>query len=94
MIGEKMLSRPAFTMNFEENPSRGHQITRGSLAVWEGDYKMIHYLEKDVSLLFNLRQDPDELENLYYIKEDVANRLLNIIRDNLEEANERIVWKD
>ncbi len=46
MRGRKIPQRPAFSMNFEENRSRGHQISRGSVAVWEGDYKLMHYLKR------------------------------------------------
>jgi arylsulfatase A-like enzyme len=89
--GEKMLSRPAFSMNFEENPSRGHQIEKGSIAVWEGDYKLIHYLEKNESLLFHLRQDPEELTDLFYKETETGQRLLGILLDHLEEANRKII---
>ncbi|NOZ69775.1 MAG: sulfatase-like hydrolase/transferase [Deferribacteres bacterium] len=90
MRGERLPSRPVFSMFFEKNRSRRHQITRGSIAVWEGEYKLIHYLEEDKSLLFNLRKDPDELNNLFDAEPETGRRLLAIIRDNLREANERI----
>ncbi len=77
-------------MNFEKNLSRGHQITKGTIAVWEGDYKMIHYLEENKSLLFNLKRDPDELNNLFDEKKEIAQRLLVLIQDNLKKANKRI----
>jgi arylsulfatase A-like enzyme len=88
--GEKMLSRPAFSMNFEENPSRGHQITKGSVAVWDGDYKLIHYIERKESLLFNLAKDPGELHNIINDSPEIAQRLLKLVQDNLDSANERI----
>jgi len=89
--GEKMLSRPAFSMNFEENPSRGHQITKGSVAVWDGDYKLIHYLKKkEESFLFNLRNDPDEMANIFDEQLETGQHLLNLLLDNLKKANEKI----
>ncbi len=90
MRGEKLQSKPAFSMNFETNPSRGHQITKGTIAVWEGDYKQIHYLEEKKSLLFNLKDDPGELNNLFDKESEVGQRLLTLIQDNLKKANERI----
>ena len=90
MRGESLPSRPVFSMFFEKNRSRGHRITQGTIAVWEGDYKLIHYLEEDRSLLFNLKQDPDELNNLFDTETVTGRRLLALIRDNLAKANERI----
>ena len=92
MKGGMLSPRPAFSMNFEKNPSRGHQITKGTVAVWEGDYKLIHYLEEKKSLLFNLKQDPDELNNLLDRESEVGQRLLALIQDNLKKANEKIRW--
>jgi len=88
--GEKLTQQPAFSMNFEENPSRGHQITRGSIAVWDGDYKLINYLKRNEYLLFNVRQDPDELDNLIEKEPEIGNHLRNIIKIGLENANRRI----
>ncbi len=90
MRGEKLPSRPQFSMNFEKNPSRWQQITRGSIAVWEGDYKLIYDLEEDKALLFNLRHDPEELDNLFDKEPEAGQRLLSLIKDNLKKANERI----
>ena len=90
MRGESMPARPAFSMNFEENPSRGHQIKKGSIATWKGDYKLIYYLGKDESLLFNLNKDPHEMDNLFDRETETGQNLLNLIKANLEEANRRI----
>jgi arylsulfatase A-like enzyme len=92
--GEKMLSRPAFSMNFEENPSMGNMIKRGSVAVWEGDYKLIHYLERDETLLFNLKEDPGELNNVLERKPEISRRLLNLIHKNIERVNDKITERD
>lgn len=88
--GEKLTQQPVFSMNFEENPSRGHQITRGSIAVWEGDYKLIFYLKTNEYLLFNMRQDPDELDNLIEKEPEIGDHLRNLIKTDLEKANNRI----
>lgn len=90
MQGKKIPSRPAFSMNFEENRSRGNKITKGSIAVWEDDYKLIHYLERDESLLFDIKKDPLELENLYGKEPEIAHHLLGLIKENLHVANEKI----
>ncbi len=90
MQGKRLPLRPVFSMNFEKNHSFGHEITRGTVAVWEDDYKLIHFLEEKKSLLFNLKQDPDELNNLFEKEPEVGQRLLTLIQKNLKEANERI----
>ncbi|MBI5676139.1 MAG: sulfatase-like hydrolase/transferase [Nitrospirae bacterium] len=87
---KKLISKPVFSMNFEKNPGRGHQITKGTIAVWEDDYKLIHYLDGGKSLLFNLKEDPGETINLFNEKHDIGQRLLALIKDNLRKANERI----
>jgi arylsulfatase A-like enzyme len=88
--GENFPQRPAFSMNLENNPSQWHQINKGTIAVWEGNYKLIHYLEEEKSLLFNLKNDPDELNNLFSKEPDKGLYLLSIIRGGLQHANERI----
>jgi len=88
--GENLPGRPAFSMNFEENPSCGRQIEKGSIAVWEGDYKLIHYLEKNESLLFNLKQDPDETMDIFDRVPEVGQHLRTLIKANLENVNEKI----
>jgi arylsulfatase A-like enzyme len=89
--GGNLPDRIAFSMNFEQNPSRGHQITKGSIAVWEGGYKLIHYLEKGESLLFNISHDSEELINIIEKEYDTGKRLLGFIQNNLKKANERIL---
>ncbi|GBD97315.1 MAG TPA: DUF4976 domain-containing protein [Nitrospirae bacterium] len=90
MKGGTLPSTPIFSMYFQKNRSLGHQITKGSIAVWEGDYKLIYYLEKGRSLLFNLKEDPDELNNLFEKEPERGERLLSLIRENLKKANAKI----
>ena len=91
MKGEELPQQPAFSMFLRLNRSRGYPMTKGTIAVWEGDYKLIHYLEEDNSLLFNLKQDPEEMDNLIDREPETGNRLLDLIKTNLEKANERIL---
>lgn len=90
MKGGTLPPKPVFSMNFEENRSRGYQISNGSVAVWDGDYKLIHYLKRGESLLFNLKQDPGEIRNLYDKESETGQRLLMLIQDNLKNANKLI----
>jgi arylsulfatase A-like enzyme len=91
--GKDIEPKPAFSMNFDKNPA-SEKITKGTIAVWEGDYKLIHYLEKKESLLFNLREDPDELNNLIEKKPEVGQRLLGLIQHRLKEVNGKFVGED
>ena len=90
--GRKLSSKLTFSMNFPHNMSRGQQITIGSIAVWDGDYKLIHNhgFKKTTSLLFNLLNDPDELNNLFDKQPEVGRRLLSLVEEHLSKANERI----
>jgi arylsulfatase A-like enzyme len=88
--GENFPQKPAFSMNLENNPSQWHQIKKGTIAVWEDNYKLIHYLEEDKSLLFNLLNDPDELDNIFSKEPGKGRHLLSLIRDGLQKANEKI----
>ncbi|NOZ68088.1 MAG: sulfatase-like hydrolase/transferase [Deferribacteres bacterium] len=90
MKGEETEPRPEFSMNLQTNPSRGHRITKGVVAVWDGEYKLIHNLKENTSLLFNLKKDPGELENLVDREPETARRLLFLIQDSLRKANDRI----
>jgi arylsulfatase A-like enzyme len=89
MHGEKLEVKPAFSMNFEKNSSFD-LISKGVISVWKGDHKLIHYLEEDKSLLFNLKQDPEEINNLIDREPEIAHHLLDLIETNLDMANERI----
>ncbi|MBI5664201.1 MAG: sulfatase [Nitrospirae bacterium] len=84
--GEKLEARPVYSMSLDSNPSNS-RITKGSVAIWEGNYKLVYYIDKDEKLLFNLEQDPAELNNLYDKEHETGQRLLNIIRDNIETVN-------
>jgi arylsulfatase A-like enzyme len=90
MRGNRLPPRPAFSMGLEGQASRGHEITNGRIAVWKGDYKLIHELENNKSMLFNLSADPGELNNLFDREPERGQNLLNLIQENLEKANEKI----
>jgi arylsulfatase A-like enzyme len=90
MRGNRLPPRPAFSMGLEGQASRGHKIINGKFAVWKGDHKLIHQLENDRSLLFNLEEDPGELNNLFDKEKERGRYLLRLIQDNLKMANERI----
>jgi arylsulfatase A-like enzyme len=91
ILSEKLPSKPAYSMNLRRNLSLGkHEIQKGTIAVWEGDYKLIHYLEKEKSMLFNLQKDDGELNNIIEDEPGKGQHLLSLIKGNLTRANERI----
>lgn len=89
--GQEMPEMYSLSMTFEMNRGLGQPITKGSIAIWEGNYKLIFYIEKQEALLFNLKKDPDELNNIRDQEPGTAFRLVSIIQKNLKEANERII---
>ncbi|MEW6601242.1 MAG: sulfatase [Nitrospirota bacterium] len=94
MRGEAVHAKPAFSMSLENNMSEEHKIDKGTIAAWEGGYKLIHYMDRNLSLLFNLDADPDELNNVWEQEPEKGQHLLKLIRENLDRANMRIVGGD
>lgn len=88
MQGKKRTERPVFSMNFEQNPS-DVRITKGVIAVWQDNYKLIHNLETKESLLFNLEHDPGELNNIYDKEPEVGQHMLKLIFDNFIKINKK-----
>ncbi len=88
--GDRVKTKPAFSMILEKN-EQGHSIKKGTIAIWEGDYKLIHNLEKGESFLFNIKKDPDELNNLFDKEKEKGKHLVELIQENLNKANETIM---
>ncbi len=90
--GEPFQPRPVFSMDFQAVPVHGNQveIDKGIISVWVDEYKLIYNIENKESLMYNLTSDPDELNNLFPSESEKGQRLLGLILDNLEKANERI----
>jgi len=84
--GKQLEPRPVFSMSMEEVRDRG-EISRGIYALWEGDYKFIYHITGERSLLFNLKLDPEEQNNLFPTDVEVGQRLLSLIKGNLERVN-------
>ncbi len=93
IYGEKFAAQPPLSMNFERNPINA-EITKGVIAVWKDEYKLIHNLEKNESLLFNLEQDPGELKNLSQSEPEVSQKMLKLIYDNLNKANKAFLARE
>ncbi|HEY2590762.1 MAG TPA: hypothetical protein VGI35_04140, partial [Steroidobacteraceae bacterium] len=80
----------AFSMNFEENPRRA-ALTRGSVAVIEGDWKLIHYVGAPHYTLmpalhdelYDLASDPGERANVAREHPQEVTHLLHLIDEQL-----------
>jgi arylsulfatase len=90
MRGEKIAPKPAFSMALKMNKNREYKITKGTIAIWEGDYKLMHYLEEQKTLLFNLKKDPKELKNIFNENHEIGNQLLTLLLEELAKANDRL----
>lgn len=90
--GEELEPRPVFSMTLEEVPSRGlEEINKGVVAVWDGDYKLIHNIASKETLLFNLKLDPNEINNLFPNNVEIGKHLFSLIQDNIDKANESLI---
>ncbi|MBL7050184.1 MAG: sulfatase [Nitrospira sp.] len=90
MAGERMDLHNIISMVLVKNQSRGRELNKGSFSVRKGDYKLIHYLEDNESLLFNIRSDPDELIDLSGKYPDITDELRISLKRELATANNRI----
>ncbi|MBI4707259.1 MAG: sulfatase-like hydrolase/transferase [Candidatus Omnitrophica bacterium] len=88
--GKPLEHRPVFVMYLIKNPSSTKSISRGSIAVIDGDYKYFKILEDEKAMLFNLKNDPNETNNIIGNEHVIAQRLQQMLNDNLEKANARI----
>ncbi|MEM3101458.1 MAG: sulfatase-like hydrolase/transferase [Candidatus Nitrosotenuis sp.] len=90
--GKSLPPKQAFSMSLLQNMTN-KTITKGTFALWEGNYKLIHYLENGKSLLFDLSKDPDELNNLFNVDKERGNKMLSLFRNYLEYINREFMKK-
>lgn len=88
--GGSMEPQPVYATYLMENRSFGEPITKGTIAVWDEEYKLIYYLDNKESMLFNLQLDPDEKHDLSGEKQDIAQRLQALIYEKLAKVNKTI----
>lgn len=82
-------SYPVYSMYLQKN-STFAPITNGTIAVREGDLKLIYYLEDRRTMLFNTESDPDELLDLSQEKPEITKRLVKLIEENLARINNQM----
>jgi arylsulfatase A-like enzyme len=75
-----------------KSASRRGPLEQGTIALWEGPYKLIHYfgyvnLAKTYEL-YDLEQDPEERVDCFGVRSEVGSRLQNRVLDQLQRINE------
>jgi arylsulfatase A-like enzyme len=84
--------RSIYVVEAKQNP-KSDPLEIGTVARINGDYKLIHYFGfknfSDVYELYDLKQDPEEMENLYNDKEDLASELKSELLAKIEEENQK-----
>jgi arylsulfatase A-like enzyme len=82
--------RTVFAVEAKENSSMA-PIEIGTVAMRKGRYKLVHYFGyegyKDEYELFDLEDDPEEMENLISAERSIASTLKEEMRAKLEEVN-------
>lgn len=89
--GKTLKPRPIFSMQLIKNRIFGRPITKGTIAIWDGNYKFIYYLENKKSLLFNLHLDPNETQNISEQYPQVVQNFVKLIEENLSLVNTKII---
>lgn len=83
-------ARSVFVLEAKSNPKNA-PLRTGTVAMVKGQYKLIHYLgsdNMDVQYeLYDLVNDPEELENLYVTKRSIAEELQNELDAKIQEVN-------
>ncbi|MBI5056271.1 MAG: sulfatase [Nitrospirae bacterium] len=93
MEGKFVEPRPVFSMELGRNSAiiSDPLLTKYSIAIWDGDYKLIYYSgwEGKKTELFNLSTDPGETKNIFHEKPEMAKRFLKQIESGLSQATKR-----
>jgi arylsulfatase A-like enzyme len=86
--------RAIFAVEAKSNPKQA-PLTKATVAIIKDQYKLIHYFGYDKYEseyeLYDLANDPEELEDLYASEKQVAANLQNELRDKLQEVNQPYV---
>jgi arylsulfatase A-like enzyme len=84
--GNSLPERYVFSMNLEPN-STFLPITKGTVAVMDGEYKYVNYLDTQKQFLYRYRSDENENQNLLDTKPEVAERMREVMLKSLNEVN-------
>lgn len=89
--GQADLDRTIYTVDAKNSPKQGI-LNQATVAMIKNDYKLIHYrgYEKGYTgtfELYNLKQDPEELTNLYSPNASTGNELQNELLAKMDQVN-------
>jgi len=80
-----------FTVEAKSNPKQA-PLTKATLALVNDQYKLVHYFgygdHQDDYELFDLLNDPEELQDLYDTKKSTASELKDLLEERLRSANQ------
>jgi arylsulfatase len=85
-------NRPIYVMKANENDGSA-PLTRASTVIIKGRYKLLYYfgyVERGIDeliKLFDIEADPEELVDLYSLRKDIADELLQELKSMLAEKN-------
>jgi arylsulfatase A-like enzyme len=83
--------RSVFVVEAKSNPKYG-PLTKATVAIRKGPHKLVYYMGYDgfngVTELFDLKNDPDELNNLSDSQQSLATDLKNELLNKIEEVNQ------
>lgn len=89
--GIEQENRSIFSMVAYKNPAH-EPITKASLTIIKNKFKLIHYLGypgyEDMYELYNLEEDPDELENLYPHRTAIGREMQMELETRITEINQ------
>ena len=83
-----------YSMNLTKNAKYG-SLENGSIALVKDPYKLVYYygyneldsMDGEAFELYDLKQDPEELNNLYHVEKKLAQNLLGELKTKLVEVN-------
>lgn len=90
---ETLRARSVYVVQAEKSEQFG-PLTIATLAIVKGDYKLTYFFGyKELGTnserieLYNLKDDPEELNNLYEMEKEIAQELLDELKSKLKEVN-------
>ena len=89
--GQPRTGRSIYSVEAKSNPKQASLI-EATFALIMDDYKLIHYVGydgfEDQYELFSLKEDPEELNNLYNSNKSDASELKNLLAEKVREVNQ------
>ena len=87
-----LADRYIFSMNLEPN-STFKTVTQGTVAVMDGDYKFVRYLDSGKEQLYRYKTDKGEENNLVQSQPELAQTMRNVLLEKLAEVNQQFSKK-